>query len=124
MSSREILEEARRRLTGKTWIKYKFAAVRGEEIKGMCMHGACWLASGGKFVKNQDDILLKLSGNLDGPISPISPVLARIIREQFPERAGETIFDSWDAVINFNDHPKTTLEDVHLVLDKAIAEVS
>lgn len=48
-------------------------------------------------------------------------VLANVIREQFPERAGRRGDDSTShhTIVTFNDDEKTTQQDVEAVLEKA-----
>lgn len=58
---------------------------------------------------------------------PYTQLLARIIREQFPERAwrdlsGQTRETPVRHVISFNDHPNTRFADVRMVLEKAAVE--
>lgn len=116
MNDREILEKMREYLTAETWIKDRFAAAKGDEIVGVCLQGACYLAAGHKFKGWTFD-----SSSLPDSLAFL---LSKVIREQFPERYMSPFFDEWDVVVEFNDNPDTTLDNVHLVLDKAIAEVS
>lgn len=49
--------------------------------------------------------------------------LARIIREQYPERVEEVEEGHyWNTIISFNDHGSTEWTDVHSVLQKLEAE--
>jgi hypothetical protein len=45
--------------------------------------------------------------------------LAEVIQEQYPDRALINVPAGFGVVVDFNDHPDTTLDDILLVLDKA-----
>jgi hypothetical protein len=59
---------------------------------------------------------------LEPEIAGIFAVLARTISEFFPKRtrSSET---AWITVIDFNDHPDTTFEDVMMIVAVARARV-
>lgn len=108
-----VAEQMLRILSGhRSWTRAQLMSITGRR----CLLGArlrskgdlCFLPMGTNIAHLNHDPYMKL--------------LARIIREQFPERV---ICDA-DAVVKqviyFNDHPGTRFTDVRLVLEKAAAE--
>lgn len=92
------------------WAQQSWGAGEGEPA---CLFGACFRGSG------------VFAGNIEKR-TPIhraaAPVMAEIIREQFPERVrpGKDVTDG-EIVFDFNDDLRTTKEEALLVLEKARA---
>lgn len=131
MKTTEILRKMRETLETEGWIQDALIrrfpvmihyADRSEAVirpVGMCSQGACLAAMGCDWmaVDAGDQI-----DRLERDSLPVAAILTRVIAEQYPERGHGYYADSWDTVIGFNDDKRTTLEDVYLVIDKAIAQ--
>lgn len=84
--------------------------VKGDLGYPNCAEGPVCLRGALMRVCGQQEYLSGVSTEADGRLDAI-------IREQFPERTGD---EEWfSAVAPFNDHEKTTLNDVILVCEKA-----
>jgi hypothetical protein len=51
---------------------------------------------------------------------PAQDLLEEVIAEQWPDRVGHAVDNCW-AVVDFNNHPDTTQDDVEKAFEKAIA---
>lgn len=57
---------------------------------------------------------------------PVSDLLFDVIKEQYPDRISKRRkgLTSGDHVMNFNDHAKTSFDDVKRVIEKGLAKAS
>lgn len=51
---------------------------------------------------------------------PVAEALVTVIAEQFPERILVDEGSAWTKVVRFNDDENTTIEDVQMIVGKAI----
>jgi hypothetical protein len=101
----------------KAWCKGRLGAV-GEPEGPVCARGAILRQMGGP------DRLFLPAEERD-KVSRADAVLAKVIREQFPERICDApkrirdeVTDAFTVVI-FNNHPETTAEEVATMMEKA-----
>lgn len=109
MDECDLLDEMAFILKAKGWTQDELIRFdeNDETIVGVCMQGACSLAT--------EDVadhgwLLAVSTALR---------LEAVIRDLYPDRQGEDHVSPWSTVVTFNDHPDTTFEDVLLVIKHA-----
>ena len=111
MKDSTILQEAKKILTSETFIKKEYFKYneKGEAI-GCCGFGACAYISYDLSADTAD------KGLSAGKIkyTNVATYLNRAADFLFSERASDSYYPY------FNDHPDTTIEDVHMVFDLAI----
>lgn len=108
MDERDILDKMASVLKDKGWIKDDLIKLdENGETAGVCMQGACNLIT--------EDIAE--IGWLFGVSA--AWLMQDVIENLYPDRRGEADPSPWKAVVNFNDHPDTTFEDVLLVIKHA-----
>jgi hypothetical protein len=103
MTTAELLEATKAALTPDTWVKGNSQPWVGDD--------ACLAVA-----------FLRVT-RTTWPCTSMD-VLADVIREQYPDRIPTGSYSNACNVFEFNDHPDTTLADVHAVIEKAIAKVS